>query len=193
MFTKTKWLVPGSVIIAGAIGVTLLHRQPAQPVTIAKPPQVSPAVPAAPAVVEQTAPPSPIREPQVQPAPKPKQSPRIQAQSQPANPGKEPLHDPDARAALAMVGLDPAAEQYWLDAIYDSSLPDNEREDLMEDLNEVGFDDPKNLTANDLPLILNRLALIQQIAPNTDAFMAEHLGEAYKDLSNMADRLLATR
>ena len=72
-----------------------------------------------------------------------------------------------------------------MDAIFDTSLPDGEREDLMEDLNEVGFADPKNLTADDLPLIATRLQLIEQIAPNTDAFMSEHLAEAYKDLWNM--------
>ena len=192
---KTRWGVIGLVIISGALGFMLLNRQSPQPVATIKPPQASPAlapiVAPAPVVVEQPVPAVPMREPQVQSTPKPTQSPRVQAQNPPANPGKEPLHDPDARAALALVGFDPEAEQYWLDAIYDSSLPDNEREDLMEDLNEVGFDDPKNLTADDLPLILSRLVLIQQIAPNTDPFMAEHLGEAYKDLANMYDRVAA--
>ena len=101
------------------------------------------------------------------------------------NLGKEPLHDPDAREALALVGLDPAAEQYWLDAIFDSSLPGNERADLMEDLNETGFVDPKNLTANDLPLILSRLQIIDAVLPNADDFMIDHLLEAQKDLVNM--------
>ena len=55
----------------------------------------------------------------------------------------------------------------------------------MEDLNEVGFADPKNLTSDDLALIATRLQIIEAIAPNTDDFMAEHLGEAYKDLWNM--------
>src|SRR5262249_39102473 len=101
---------------------------------------------------------------------------------------KEPLQDPDARDALALVGLDGQAEQYWMDAIYDTNLPDKEREDLMEDLNEVGFADPKNLTADDLPLIISRLQLIEEITP-ADDFMAEHLGEAYKDLANMYGRV----
>lgn len=101
-------------------------------------------------------------------------------------PPKEPLRDPDARDALALVGLDPSAEQYWLTAIYDTSLPDKEREDLMEDLNEVGFADPENVTANDLPLIVNRMQIIEELEPNlNDSFMSEHLGEAYKDLANM--------
>lgn len=108
------------------------------------------------------------------------------AQNQPSQkPPKEPLHDPDARDALALVGLDQQAEQYWLQAIFDTNLPDKEREDLMEDLNEVGFADPKNLTSDDLPLILSRLQLIEQLEPTVDPFMKEHLDEAYKDLSNM--------
>ena len=85
----------------------------------------------------------------------------------------------------ARVGEDPAADLYWLDAIFDTSLPDQEREDLMEDLNEVGFDDPKNITADDLPLIFNRLELIDGVLPNADDFMTEHLLEAQKDLINM--------
>jgi hypothetical protein len=192
MFMKTKWLVLGFVIIGGTLVFVLLNRPSTQPSATAKPPKEIPLAPMAektPVVVEQSAPAEPATEPQVQLLPKPKPTPKLQAQTPSANPGKEPLHDPVAREALALVGVDPEAEQYWLDAIYDSNLPDNEREDLMEDLNETGFADPKNLTADDLPLILNRLIIIQQIAPYTDPFMAEHLGEAYGDLSKMADRL----
>lgn len=99
---------------------------------------------------------------------------------------KRELQDPLARDALSLVGADPAAEAYWLDAIYDSSLPDKEREDLMEDLNEDGLSDPKRPGPQDLPLILNRLAIIEELAPNADEFMLRHLGEAYKDLVNLA-------
>ena len=108
----------------------------------------------------------------------------------PANTGKKPrqLVDPAAREALALVGFDRDAEAYWLEAIYDASLPDNEREDLMEDLNEDGLSDPKNPGPQDLPLIISRLALIEEIVPHADEFMLRHLGEAYKDLINLADR-----
>ena len=99
---------------------------------------------------------------------------------------KEPLHDPEARTALSLVGIDPDAEAYWLGAIFDSSLPENEREDLMEDLNEEGLSDAKHPGPQDLPVILNRLALIEEILPFADEFMVEHLGEAYKDLVNLA-------
>ena len=98
---------------------------------------------------------------------------------------KEPIQDPDARAALGLVGVDPAAEAYWLSAISNPSLPDQEREDLMEDLNEDGLSDPKHPGPEDLPLIVNRLVIIEEIAPTADPFMQEHLGEAYKDLKNL--------
>ncbi|MBW8863665.1 MAG: hypothetical protein JF609_01855 [Verrucomicrobia bacterium] len=110
--------------------------------------------------------------------------PQQQSTGNPAKP-KEPLRDPDARTALSLVGIDPDAEAYWVSAISDTSLPDQEREDLMEDLNEDGLSDPKHPGPEDLPLIVNRLAIIEEIAPNADPFMQEHLGEAYKDLSKM--------
>ena len=99
---------------------------------------------------------------------------------------KPPLQDPTARVAMSFVGADPEAEAYWLEAIFDPSLPDREREDLMEDLNEEGLSDHKRPGPEDLPLIINRLALIEQIAPEADEFMLTHLQEAYKDLVNLA-------
>ena len=180
----SKRKVAGLVLLfAGVMAAILWNRQPSKP--IVAPPQqpeqaAAPLAETPPARVEQPPPIEPVKEPAVQPSPKPK----VQSQAQ-APTAKEPLHDPDARDALALVGLDPNAEQYWLEAIYDTSLPDNEREDLMEDLNETGFADPKNLTSDDLPLILSRLEIIDAILPNTDDFMAQHLLEAQKDLMNM--------
>lgn len=95
--------------------------------------------------------------------------------------------DSIARLALAFVGADADAEDYWLAAINDPSLPANERQDLIEDLNEDGLSDPKHPSPEDLPLILNRLELIEEVGPyamdkvNADAFI-----EAYKDLTNLA-------
>jgi hypothetical protein len=105
----------------------------------------------------------------------------------PTTPGRRELQDPLAKVALAMVGADADAEVYWLDAIYDSNLPDPEREDLMEDLNEDGLSDPRHPGPGDLPLIMNRLRLIEQVVPTADSFMLTHLWEAYKDLWNLAE------
>ena len=95
--------------------------------------------------------------------------------------------DPLARVALGFVGADPDAESYWVDAIFDPNLSNREREDLMEDLNEVGLSNPRQPAPEDFPLIMNRIALIEQIVPYADPFMQEHLGEAYKDLVGLLD------
>ena len=94
-----------------------------------------------------------------------------------------------AREALAGVGADPAAEAVWFAAINDPSRSAHERSDLIEDLNEDGFPDPKHVTGDDLPLIVSRLALIEQLAPGAmDQTNADAFAEAYKDLLNMYAR-----
>jgi len=112
--------------------------------------------------------------------------------SQPARPGagKPPARNPEARDALSRVGFDPAAEAVWLRAINDPNLPPEERKDLIEDLNEDGFPDPRNLTEADLPLILSRIALIEELGPGAmDEVNDAAFREAYKDLVNMYLRL----
>ena len=85
-----------------------------------------------------------------------------------------------------MVGADPAAEQVWIESINDPTISAHDRQDLIEDLNEEGFDDAKNLTPDDLPLIENRIVLIEQLAPDSmDEVNAAAFAEAYKDLINM--------
>jgi len=104
--------------------------------------------------------------------------------------GKAPPQSPEARDALSRVGFDPLAEVVWLGAINDPDLPANERKDLIEDLNEDGFPDPKNITSDDLPLIMSRIALIEELWPAAmDEINAEAFREAYKDLVNMYFRL----
>jgi hypothetical protein len=112
-----------------------------------------------------------------------------QSASAPAGRGRRPreeLKDPVARVALCFVGADPDAEQYWIEAINDPSLSAHERSDLIEDLNEEGLADPRGRNAEDLPLIVSRILLIEEVAPyamdqvNADAFL-----EAYKDLVNL--------
>ena len=100
------------------------------------------------------------------------------------------LQDPGARDALSLVGTDPKAEEYWLKAINNPNLPAKERQDLIEDLNEEGFADPKHPTAEELPLILKRLAIIEKIEAMDDVNAAA-LKEAHKDLTQMRDRLRA--
>jgi hypothetical protein len=108
----------------------------------------------------------------------------------PKKSAKPPRQDLLARVALVSVGLDPVAEQYWLMAINDPALGEHEREDLIEDLNEEGFEDPKNPTIEELPIIINRLQIIEEYAPFAmDEVNARSFAEAYKDLVNMYTRL----
>ena len=79
-------------------------------------------------------------------------------------------------------------------AINDPVLTKNHRKNLIEDLNQDGFTDRKNLGAQDLPLIQNRIALIEQLAPvATDPVNLAAFKEAYKDLLNMRERILQPR
>jgi hypothetical protein len=99
---------------------------------------------------------------------------------------KRELKDPVARFVMSFVGADADAEAYWLEAIFDASLPDKEREDLIEDLNEEGLSDHKQPGPEDFPLIMNRIVILEEIAPYADDFMLPHVAEAYKDLWNLA-------
>jgi hypothetical protein len=75
-------------------------------------------------------------------------------------------------------------------AINDMSLSANHRKNLIEDLNQDGFSDTKNLSARDLLLIQNRIALIENLAPSaTDPANAAAFQEAYKDLLKMQERV----
>jgi hypothetical protein len=100
--------------------------------------------------------------------------------------GKEPL----ARLALNYVGADAQANEFYQRTINDPLLNKSHRKNLIEDLNQDGFADKKNLTASDLPLIENRIALIEHLAPNAmDDVNAAAFQEAYKDLINMRAKI----
>jgi hypothetical protein len=100
---------------------------------------------------------------------------------------KEPL----ARLALNYVGADPQANDFYQRAINDLSLSKDHRRNLIEDLNQDGFSDTKNLSARDLPLIQSRIALIEELAPNAaDPVNLAAFKEAYKDLLKMRDRIV---
>jgi hypothetical protein len=95
-----------------------------------------------------------------------------------------------ARVALSFVGQDPDAEDAWVEAINDPALSPEDRQNLIEDLNEEGFPDPKNITPDDLPLILSRIELIEELGPQAmDEVNADAFAEAYKDLTNMLEKI----
>ena len=192
MKTKPIFLALLAVVVAGKIGVVLVaHRHRAEPSstqTAAIPTTIETAVPAETAAA---APPVSAPEKIAEVSLPQKKSPAVSAaKKQNSNSGpklKEPIQDPDARAALSLVGADPAAEQYWTTAINDPNLPANERKDLIEDLNEDGLSDPKHPGSQDLLLILSRIQLIEQLAPaSMDQVNADAFHEAYKDLVNLA-------
>jgi hypothetical protein len=105
------------------------------------------------------------------------------------------LNDPQnleriGRVALAAVGTNPNAEKVWLFAINNPVLAAATRKDLIEDLNQDGLSNPQNPTADDLPVIESRIALIEQVAPAAmDAVNAAAFQEALKDLTAMRAKL----
>jgi len=125
------------------------------------------------------------------PPPNSRKAPPVERPIPPEDPAPEPLVPvPAAPQALSWVGADPEAEAVWVAAINDPAIPPNARKDLIEDLNEDGFPDPKHVTEDDLPLILSRIELIEQLAPDAmDEVNADAFREAYKDLVNMVGRL----
>jgi hypothetical protein len=61
---------------------------------------------------------------------------------------------------------------------------------LIEDLNQDGLSNPQSPTADDLPLIEGRIALINRVAPAAmDAVNAAAFQEALKDLTAMRGKL----
>ncbi len=114
----------------------------------------------------------------------------VLAEAQPLGPPRIPLET--AREALALVGEDPSAEAVWIIAINDWNMSKHDRSDLIEDLNEEGFPDTKDMTRDDLPKVLNRLALIERLAPEAmDETNAAAFAEAHKDLVNTLKRLIS--
>lgn len=186
-------------LLGGAMALWLMHRRSGtrEPVSAPAPQRLatvagqSKPTTIAPVVLAEVR--SALPEVKLVPAPEPPAAGRPIAQpatnaTQQAGSGKKELLDPLAREALIFVGADAEAEAYWFGAINDPTLPPNERQDLIEDLNEEGLSDPKNPSPEDLPLILSRIDLIEEVGPyamdevNFKAFL-----EAYKDLWNMRD------
>src|SRR5262249_46324725 len=116
----------------------------------------------------------------------PKQSSKQKSKAGNGQAPDAPQDKPIERVALSYVGADPAAEAIWFKAINDPQISAHDRSDLIEDLNEEGFENPHNPTFDDLPLIENRLAIIETLAPDSmDDVNAAAFAEAYKDLINM--------
>jgi hypothetical protein len=106
----------------------------------------------------------------------------------PAN-QREPL----VRAALAWVGVDDHAEQFFAAAIADPNLSPGARKNLVEDLNQDGFEHPNQHTVPDLEIIERRLMLIDRLAPATkDPVLTAAFAEAKKDLVAMRDKAQRT-
>lgn len=148
------------------------------------PTETSPAAPEPMAQAATGNPPTPPEKPEAHAQPRSEE--RRHAELPPAR----SISPQDARAALGLVGADADAEKVWATAINDPNMSAHDRKDLIEDLNETGFADPKHLTADDLPLIVNRLKLIENMAPNAmDDVNAAAFAEAYKDLTHMYQRL----
>ena len=101
--------------------------------------------------------------------------------------GDEPLvANVLAREALRLVGKDPDALVIWRRAINDPRLQAGDRSDLIEDLNDEGYDEQDAFTQADLDLILARLRLIEQEMPFAmDDTNAWAFTEAYQDLLGM--------
>ena len=92
------------------------------------------------------------------------------------------------REALKMVGLDAAADKVWTSAINNPKNSAEDRQGLIEDLNEVGFGDPAHPTKADLPKIKARIALIDKLSPSAmDDTNRAAFKEARKDLVDMVD------
>ncbi len=95
---------------------------------------------------------------------------------------KEPL----ARLALNFAGADAQADALYKIAIKDPSLTPDSRRELIEDLNQDGFDNLKNFSERDVQLIKNRLTLINNYRQDTDPkIITDAFNEAKKDLENM--------
>ena len=193
-----KDIIAAGIVLAIALGtaVALVIRDARQHATVV--PVVEPIPePAAPIAPRRQQPAVPTPAPQAQSAaprsaPTPKQPAPAPRRNAPTV--NQPIDAATARQALEGVGADDQATEVWYQAINDTNLTPNQRKNLIEDLNETGFADPRNLTSADLPLIESRIALLEQIADNAmDDVNAAAFDEAYKDLLNMRARLAAAR
>ncbi len=176
-------LAAASVCILAASGIFLWQRGGDEP-RAEKPTKGVSAMPLMPSPPQQTpralVPPAVVQDHPASPPPL----------AGPPKRAKPPAQNPAARAALNLVGADPTAELVWMEAINNPALPKQERQDLIEDLNEDGLSNPKKPASSDLPLIKARLEIIDRLMPEAmDKTNADALAEARKDLVNMQAKL----
>jgi hypothetical protein len=97
-----------------------------------------------------------------------------------------------ARLAVDSVGLDPDADQYWLAGINDPRVAAEDRQELIEALSQAGFADARQTTAEDLPLIATRIALLEEVSPTAiDQVNASAFQDVYHQLLEMFASLTA--
>ena len=211
MKKRQVWILVSVLIAAGLIGLRLAipTQAPVQPHVDSTRPQLASAVPAERSLANRSVAKLPLAvipadesipapgemAPATQPAlkhatdlAKPKLARRF-ADVQLPDAEKTPIQQ-IARIALSFVGADADAEDIWVAAINDPTMPANDRKNLIEDLNEDGFADPDHPTADELPLIVSRLDLIESLAPAAiDSVNFAAFAEAHKDLLDMYRRL----
>jgi hypothetical protein len=190
--------VPKGVSRSTTVGRTTESPRPestarfTEPQVARAPIQRLPSPPESPASATDRPQPEPVKPEAQAPASEQKATQRTAKAQQGRPSAPEVLQDPLARTALAYVGADPDAEMYWYAAINNPNLLAHERQDLIEDLNEDGLSDPQDPTLEDLPLILSRIGLIEEVGWDAmDEVNADAFAEAYKDLVNLALQVLA--
>ncbi len=107
---------------------------------------------------------------------------------------EDPKTNPDGkerlgRFALNFAGLNAQADNLWQKAIFDKVISVKDRNELIEDLNQDGFESTRNPTQRDLLLIRNRLALIARYRGQTDEpGITAGFDEVQRDLQRMLER-----
>jgi hypothetical protein len=115
---------------------------------------------------------------------------------QPPPDTEDTVADPIAHEALIYVGLDPRATEYWIEAINDPEVSEDERHELIVNLREAGVSNVQNPTPEDLELITTRIRLIEAIGGDAlDETNADAFRIAYGSLvqfANLASQQLAS-
>jgi len=100
-----------------------------------------------------------------------------------------------ARLALAYVGANDQAVELFHDAVLDPTLKPDQTRNLIEDLNQDGLSNRKNLSPADLDIVAKRYTLTQAYLQQDYVINNKTLNAAFreadKDLANMLQRAAA--